>query len=856
MRLHHRELQQVEELIHSWQPGTRLWIHVYGESGSGKSAFIDDIVQQFSTSHLLLFRYHFRVFPFRYSYTVPQLLQYLGSKFPQPLAEFLNGYPADLRQIISRTLQGDSPAPNPTTADPHFPARLMAHFLDFLSRRHPAVLVLEHFLSQNTPDEQRFLELLDKADALPLIIISSGNEPPTRLPADAHPIRLSRLSVQETEQLVARYLGTSPLNARLITNHLHIKSGGNRRTILFLLEAYYRPLLEELGETPIGGPSLRRLRIGSDPEQLFHQLFRQLPEAVQGLLAFLCRLENPFPVKQLQSALKKVGISPSTYRGLLKADMLREVTCFDQTYVIIPSGEWKAYLRRHTSQELGEHVLRALAPALRRYQGPLPVETSGLYFQIEEVDTALALAHAEAQMLRRNGDFRRALDRYGFLRRNLPRHPQKRLSLTGVLGEMGALQQQMGLYENAFESFREQRERIPPRRRSHWLRATARMAEALCLSDAFSEARYLLVQDLQTKGTAPPEVRLLAHILLGEMEQNFGHPDYALRHFRKAIPLVPRAQNGFLTWRLYTAMKDLYRQPGDERRYRETVSRMLEGLPPKDAFRQQIHLDFIKYCVQQGDFSTALPELITLMRSSRNHMTPLTAVQSRLLLAEVYGYFGKWHLSRSRLQEVLRYPLFIPNLRVHLQVLVGAGVVEKELGRYGAALEYLQEAHRLALLHGRRREAYEVQLHLGHIYLLVHSLPRARELLIQSYQWAREHAEEEVLIPAALFLSAYELQQERPESAREYLREAKEHLQVSNRRLDRLNYYYYLIQYHLAEENYPKAGQLVQTWEEESRGIAKFEMLAKWLSGKIAMHLGHIDEARGRLEEALHLCRR
>ncbi|RMH93489.1 MAG: hypothetical protein D6681_13610, partial [Calditrichaeota bacterium] len=32
--------------------------------------------------------------------------------------------------------------------------------------------------------------------------------------------------------------------------------------------------------------------------------------------------------------------------------------------------------------------------------------------------------------------------------------------------------------------------------------------------------------------------------------------------------------------------------------------------------------------------------------------------------------------------------------------------------------------------------------------------------------------------------------------------------------------------------------------------------LAKWLSGKIAMHLGHIDEARGRLEEALHLCRR
>ena len=79
--------------------------------------------------------------------------------------------------------------------------------------------------------------------------------------ANFHQIALGKRSVRETEQLVAKVLNTDPIATRLITNQLYVKSAGQAQFIRFMLEAFYRPLLENAGSDVVGELDLQRKRV-------------------------------------------------------------------------------------------------------------------------------------------------------------------------------------------------------------------------------------------------------------------------------------------------------------------------------------------------------------------------------------------------------------------------------------------------------------------------------------------------------------------------------------------------------------------------------------------------------------------
>ena len=354
-----------------------------------------------------------------------------------------------------------------------------------------------------------------------------------------------------SEKLVAAQFKLDMASARFITNHLYIKSNGNPRNIRFMLEAYYRSLLDTAGRKKIlDNKALQQKRVSGSLKDIFRYLTGQLSEDALDIFAFLSRLDDPVPAKTLKKILKQCAISNRDYQLWLNSGLLTEASYLAQPYVTIDWPDWKSYLRSNTSIERIQKILTFLGKPNSRSAAQLPLALSTLFFDADDPVAAIKAAYREAQHFARLGENRRALDRYAFLRRNISRFPEAQIYPEDILFEIAELQKKAGLFENAFESFRELREHLNRRQRQKWLLVSLKMADVLFQMDSHSEAHYI-IKDLTIKKNVSAYIRAFSNLLNGELEQNFGHADYAIRYYEKTLQLLPGVKDESLIMRLY-----------------------------------------------------------------------------------------------------------------------------------------------------------------------------------------------------------------------------------------------------------------------------------------------------------------
>ncbi len=851
-------LQKINEILSGWQGRGSVWIHLHGEAGAGKEWIIRSLLKTHAAEYSLLLRHNFATFPWRSRRALRDSLGAVFQRFPAEYERFLSALPGKLRTMIARLLAEDPPAASPGEAW-EFPA--LQQFLAALGRERPAILIAQGIFEAPTPWSRELLKLLENSPELPLLILSGGaQEAPRHHPA--HNIHIEKLSVREAEALVAEHLAAHPINARLISNHLYLKSRGNARAIKWMLEAFYRPLLPGDPQRLLEAAALQKVSLSAAPEILFSQLLRRIPQPALDVLALISRLEDPFPEDLLLKALPACGCGAADLQAWVNNAWLRREFCAGESFIHLENDAWKDFLRKHTPIDRAGKILELLEPHLERYPWRCPLELSTHFFNHGKIAAALKAARRETLGFARYGQPQRALERYAFLRRNLARHPRSSLRLPEILQETGELQRQTGLYENAFESFRELRDGLSRSQRREWVEASLHMADTLFRMDALSETRYLL-KELKTKAGVAPETQFFSRLLAGELEQNSGHADYARRHYESALPLLSQINDPQLIRRLYGSLRELYRSAGEQasaaspdEKSLHLLDLILSALPEDSPERFFYQLERLKYLAARHDFAAALPLARSLYRRGKQLPSPAMLAQAGMYLAEIYGYFGKWRLSRSYLIALLQEEMLTPSAAARLRVTVNLGIVEKELGRYGAALERFEAALEAARALGLAGQEHYVKLHAGHTHLLVYGTIRAQEYLSAALAWAEEQQDAELLIPARLFMASYEMQQNRANSAAEYLQQAKAAIDAGGLPIDRLNYYYYAALHHLRAGNLGEAAALLESWEQEGRGIVKFENLWRWLSGKVLAEQGDFEAAQSRLESARERSRR
>ena len=831
-----------------------LWIQLYGADVEGRNLFLERILRLLEERHQLLFEHDFSAFPLSYPGEESLFYRHFLATHSDDFSRFKRHQSPGIRGLIEAYL---APEGRTDTAD-IWERNIFSALVNFMAEAHPRCLVLANIPEDPSPGQLGVIRALQDVRH-PLVVISTGERP---LPMERlegfqeFQVPLEKLPVRDAEHLVARYAGTSMINARLITNHIYIKSGGQTRLIRPMVDCYFRAILPDDPDALIEHARLQHIKPGSQPEMLFNSLTAFLPGPLLKLLALLSRVNDPLPMSLFVRLAREMEIPRSALGRWLKSGLLHRVTYQDLEAVTILWPEWRRYLRHQVQiEELGD-LLAFLSGLLDKTELPWPVEFSPLFDLAGDSHTAIWLAQREARAFRHLEQQRRSLERYAYLRRNLKRIRDKRVSLAEILGEQGQLQFEMGLYENAFESLREFRETLSREQSAEWIRTSLTMADALIRMDAFQEARYL-IQELKPKDIETPFVRAFADLLLGELEENLGHPGYAYRHFWRALESATASTPEWLIRRILDHLRHPAREGKLKQSYHDVLTQGLDTLPANSDLSLRLNLEKIREMMNVGSVMEALRLARDIFRRGGPLSHPGWAVQLHLYLAEIYGYLGKWHLSRSYLRRLLGEPLLTPPGPLRIQVEVDLAIVEKELGHYGKSLERLQNALiDVGTANEQARLRHQIFVHMGHIYLLVQGVLRARELLEGSLQWAQGHPDPELAMQAALFLTSYELQLERPDSAQRYLDIARANVEQVDVALDSLNLRYYDILLQIHRGGLERAEEEVARMSDAARGVVKFEILSLWLAGKVRMARGDYDSAQTLLKGALEAASR
>ena len=329
----HRELSKFVDYIESWNRKNPLWIHLKGQPGVGKTYFIDLLLTKKLTDYTTLFKVNSFFLLLPYHGQIQAIFGYLYRYHKKDVKLFSGKYPNFVRSNIIKIFNGTIKNIGDNIYSHHFSQNLLIKFIEFLSNRKNIVILFDGGLEFSVLQSMWLFDFFFKKCTFPALIITSvvsGNSEETQLDEE-HTIKVDRMSVQEIHKFVELILHTNKINARLVTNHLQIKSQGNPRKIKYLIEGFYRQIIPQKTEELVDNRTLQNLRIHSANEFIFSKIIKHLSDPELSIFILLSNLDDPFPLKLLKDILKELEVNEADFFNRLST-YLEEREIFGQKF--------------------------------------------------------------------------------------------------------------------------------------------------------------------------------------------------------------------------------------------------------------------------------------------------------------------------------------------------------------------------------------------------------------------------------------------------------------------------------------------------------------------------------------------
>jgi len=830
-------------------PGRKVLIE--GSKGTGKSAFVDFLLSQMQKNVFIITRINLAkniqepqdiVFEF-----LLQNKTFLKSEFKLFLKKFNKGS----REFIKKKL---GKLPQFQVSESDWYQEIFSQLLNHLGEKNILTFILENVQNADSFQIDRLERFIDKFNYLPLQTIYTYDEagPFFREFGPCKRFTLEKLSIQTTEKYIQEFFRTSPLNARLITNHLYLKTAGIPLKIRFLTNTVYKSVLESTDDEVINIQKLQKIKISGEWDQIFQIAAGQLNENAMIILGFIAQMDNPILETDLQLICKDLKFPIDILKTWEDTGFIRKISLSNgKVSFNIDFGEWEIWLRTNIPVEKLESILLRVSDLIENDKISGNYQISQLLYEINQLENAIVMAREEANWLMEQNRYSRAADRLYFLVRMWDLNSNQIRDIEWILGKLSDIYLRLGAYDNAFEILKRQRSLISeksekkpkPQTHQEWVEVNLKMAESLIAMDAYLEARYL-IRESQIKKYCDIASKGRCEEFTGDIEASLGHFEYASKNFQSAIEYYLKTKRAEDILRVYTKSKQLLRN--DPKAFidlNKTVYQLLLGLKPKPEYLNKVLLDLIKQYMQEKKYRQALKLCINLRRNVLRIYEPKIHFQLILYFTEIYSQFGKWQLAISLMRREGKnlYVRHRPSLRV--QTLIQLGMLFKEQARYGEAKTALEQGLEICFQFDFQLQQLEIKLHLGHIYLLAHGMLRAYEYLQQAHAGLAREKDREILLMANLYLSYYELQNLRIEKSRKLLRDAKKMVNLSQNLIDYLNYLFYLGAWLYAANRLDQLRSVVNLMKNRSGNLPRYQAAAEYLLTKVNLSEKKYQEA-------------
>ncbi len=724
------------------------------------------------------------------------------------------------------------------------------------------IIILKNIDHIPQADFENLQKFLLNFNNLPIQIIYSrdADDPFKRTISGAKEILITKLSIQSMEKAIQKSLRTSVLNARLITNHCYLKTGGIPLKVSLLLHSLYQSILDHQQPEIIHLKKLQKLKVPESWDDIFCLYYQMEDPIARKVLAVTALLDEPLQSKDFILILLHIGLSKRIIDKWIALGFLKYFWYEGEKCLVVEPLHFKKWIRESIPTEEWADLLITIAQLQLAGKFKKIYPLSDIVHRAGENQLAMTLAENEGYYFYQYKKFLPAIDRLYFFVRTAESAGNYISRLPEVFENLADLYIQLGMYENAFEMLKKYRgtfsETDLERDESvkvKWLEINLKMARVLIEMDSFHEARYL-IRETRVKKYSQPHIIAQCYELSGDIEVNLAHPSRAIHYYRKAFVFYQKAKHSANLSSLYDKLKTLVK--GNRLQQLKIIREFEAAVDKYDQlieFRAILFHDEISLLLQNRIFFNLLPKCHSLEKLLNDLYEPKLNLQLTFYLSEIYAQRGKWSL-------VLRYfsqaskELYVeqhPELQVH--ILLQLALVYKEQAHYGTAVRMLHSAQEIAVEKNYLDQIHEIKLHLGHVYLLVHNFLKAFDLLKEVQQWANVHHQNHLGFLVRLYLSYYELSHKRMEKSRQMLSEAKRILNQNFSQIDYLNYLFYMAVWLIHADRPTAALWVIHRLLKTSEGIPRYRVSGFYLKGVAEFKRKEYISSKKYLQKALAL---
>lgn len=731
-----------------------------------------------------------------------------------------------------------------------------------ISDKNSLVIILKNIDHISQADFESLQKFLLNFSNLPIQIIYSrdADDPFKHTISGAKEVVLSKLSIQSMEKAIQKSFRTSVLNARLITNHCYLKTGGIPLKVSLLLHSLYRSILEHQQPEIIHLKKLQKLKVPELWDEIFGLYYRMEDPIARKVLAITALIDEPFCSKDFVLTLSHIGLPKNSLDKWINLGILKYFWYEGEKCLVVEPLHFKKWIREFIPiEELSELLIRiAQLQLARKFKKVYPL--SDIVHRAGENQLAMTLAEIEGHYFYQHKKFLPAVDRLYFFVRTAESDGRYISRLPEVFEKLADLYIQLGIYENAFEMLKKYRGTFSETvleqdesAKTKWLEINLKMARVLIEMDSFHEARYL-IRETQVKKYSQPHIIAQCYELSGDIEVNLAHPQRAIQYYKRAFIFYQKAKRSADLYPLYDKLKTLVKgnRPQQLKIIRE-FERVLDKNIQLNEFKAILFHDEISLLLQNRIFFNLLPKCHSLEKLLNDLYEPKLNLQLTFYLSEIYAQRGKWSLVLKYFNKAMKELYVEQHPELQVQILLQLALVYKEQAHYGTAVRMLNSAQEIAVEKNYLNQIHEMKLHLGHIYLLVHNFLKAFDLLKEVQQWANVHHQNHLGFLVRLYLSYYELSHKRMEKSRQMLSEAKRILNQNFSVIDYLNYLFYLAIW-LIQANRPTVALwVINRLLKTSEGIPRYRISSFYLKGVAEFKRKEYISSKKYLQKALML---
>ncbi len=833
-------------------------IVIYGSDGMMKDDLVKYIISQLPVGNVIIEHVDFNITSFNPTKIIGSFLQFHFKNNTDLFQLFLASFSEKHQKNILEkfTLLSQVSERKEWFQDIYF------NFLMIISQKHTLNLIFENVDQLDGIQKTRLTEFISQIEHTPIRIIYTINpDGPFRLKFDSsHDLILSKLSIHTIEKCIQEYFKTTSINARLIANHCYLKTGGIALKTQMLLASVYRPLLKTGQNHHLNVEKMQKINLPTNWEDLFKSVYGHLSKPLQITTAILAYLAMPICDYDLKLILENQNLSTAELNEWMSSGILKKRIVYNTEYYNIRLPLFNRWVKNYITVEKIKSLLNIIYTfqTSGKFQGVYRL--SNLFYDANDIDQAVRSATFEAEYFYEQSELSEAADRLYFLIRITDPNLQEKKNIWNNLERLGNIYLETGNYENAFEIYKKLRSiytsgdmKLKETDLKQWITINLKMVQALISMDAYQEARYI-IREIKVKDFCDLQKLGECYELIGDIEYNLGHVDNAMKNYQQAFEYYKNTGEYDKISNMYFKTKEAI--IGDRKLYNNWINQIVnifshaEGFPELKGFLLK---DKIQFLINDEKDRDALNLCYELWRITRIVYEPRLAVQLAFYFGEIYTLLGKWNLAISRLKRANEELYVIQHPSVHTKILIQLALIYKDQTLYGESRRLLEESMKLCFRFGYTTQIYEIKLHLGHIYLLVHSLIRSYEYLKEVYKWAEINKHLDLWLMSGMYLSYYELQREKFDNSRRLLSIAKRNVNLSLNTIDFLNYLFYLGMWLIERKRFNHAQKVIDLLIKKSKNLPRYLASGYYLLTRMNISTEGYPEGQASLKRGLKL---